>query len=295
MRRTSPCSSAERRRNIAVYASKQKLATRGRFYSEDELVDYDVLRYDVDAAFSPERIWVDGTAELRVKVRSYIMSALTLRLAEPLVVRSIVSPEYGRLLHLRVIGQNSVIVNFPTNLTRNSEFSLQIVYGGRLEPQQIDREGITVDQQQTQEIETTVIPIEPQYVYSNRSYWYPQATVTDYAVARLRVAVPADFDVVASGTMVEPPAPLAPASGENSQRPRKLFVFEAVRPLRYLACVISRFTRLPPREMVVPAHNRRVTVGAPASRAARKRRWWPRRSTSPPRCRFRTSAPRPRR
>ena len=33
-----------RRRNIAVYASTQKLASRGRFYGEDELVDYDVLR-----------------------------------------------------------------------------------------------------------------------------------------------------------------------------------------------------------------------------------------------------------
>ena len=34
----------KRRRNIAVYASRQKLGIRGRFYSEDELVDYDVLR-----------------------------------------------------------------------------------------------------------------------------------------------------------------------------------------------------------------------------------------------------------
>ena len=44
-----------RRRNISVYASPEKLATRGRFYSEDDLVDYDVLDYDLDVVITPER------------------------------------------------------------------------------------------------------------------------------------------------------------------------------------------------------------------------------------------------
>ena len=44
------------------------------------------------------------------------------------------------------------------------------------------------------------IPLEPQSTYSNRSYWYPQATVTDYATAKMTLTVPGDFDVVASGT-----------------------------------------------------------------------------------------------
>ena len=46
-----------------------------------------------------------------------------------------------------------------------------------------------------------MIPPEPHYVYSNRSYWYPQATVTDYATAQAaHHACRQDFDVVASGT-----------------------------------------------------------------------------------------------
>ena len=43
-----------RRRNIAVYASQEKLAARGRFYSEDDLIDYDVLSYEIEAAFNPD-------------------------------------------------------------------------------------------------------------------------------------------------------------------------------------------------------------------------------------------------
>ena len=42
--------------------SKQKLATRGRFYNEDDLVDYDVLDYDIDVAALPDRPWIEGRA-----------------------------------------------------------------------------------------------------------------------------------------------------------------------------------------------------------------------------------------
>ena len=41
------------------------------------------------------------------------ISSLTLRLAEPLVVQSVVSDEYGRLFNMRVKDQNSVVVSLP--------------------------------------------------------------------------------------------------------------------------------------------------------------------------------------
>jgi hypothetical protein len=241
-----------RRRNIAVYASEQKLASRGRFYSEDDTADYDVLRYDVDVSFAPHRMWVSGNARVKIRIRAYALTAITLRLAEPLAVRGILSPEYGRLLHLRVVGQNSVIVNFPTSVLRDTELWLHVVYGGRLEPQQIDREGITVTQQQQQVQEQIYIPIEPHYLYSNRSYWYPQSPVTDYATAHLRVTVPPDLDVVATGIQAGPPAP-APGPVEPGERPDKLFVFSADSPVRYLACIISRFEGVVSRSLPAPS------------------------------------------
>jgi len=116
----------KRHHNIALYASKQKLATRGRFYNEDDLVDYDVLHYDIDVAASPDRQWIDGKTTLRIKVRSYVLGTLTLRLADPLVVQSIVSYEYGRLFGIRVKNQNTLVVNLPTALTRDTEITLTI-------------------------------------------------------------------------------------------------------------------------------------------------------------------------
>jgi hypothetical protein len=40
--------SRERKRNVSIYASPQKLASRGAFYDEDDLTEYDVLDYDLD-------------------------------------------------------------------------------------------------------------------------------------------------------------------------------------------------------------------------------------------------------
>jgi hypothetical protein len=257
-----------RKRNISVYASREKLAARGRFYSEDDLVDYDVEHYDLEVAFAPERVWLDGYLRMRLRVRAHILSSLTLRLAEPLVVRHIVSPELGRLLHLRVVGQNNVIVNLPQTLRRDAVVSLYVTYGGRLEPQRVEQEALGVSQGQVG-VEQAHIPIEPQYVYSNRSYWYPQAMVNDYATAQLRITVPPDYAVVASGMPAGPPA-AAPGPVEAGERPRRLFVFDAAQPIRYLSFIASRFDHVVSRTIDTPPSGRNagelsggVGAGAP--------------------------------
>jgi hypothetical protein len=224
-----------RRKNIAVYPSDQKLTTRGRFFSEDDKADYDITHYEVDASFAPDRLWIDGTTKITLRTRSPFFSTLTLRLANSLVVRSVTSPQFGRLLHLRVVGQNNVLVGFPSTVVMDSAIDLIITYGGRLQPQGVDREAVTVDQDRVQE--DVVIALEPQFLYSSRSYWYPQSPVTDYATARLAISVPSDFDVVASGK----PQGVTPLPTAPGVRPRKRFEFASEEPARYLAILVSRF------------------------------------------------------
>jgi hypothetical protein len=226
-----------RHRNIAVYASSGKLASRGRFFSEDDKVDYDITRYEIEASFAPERMWVDGTAKITLRTRQSYLSTLTLRLADPLVVRSVTSPQFGRLLHLRVVGQNNVLVGFPGTVVSESDIEVVVTYGGRLPPQSVDREAIALGQDQARG-DQIVIPVEPVYIYSNRSYWYPQAPVTDFATATLTVTVPGEMDAIATGTREGPPVLVPAAPG---QRPRKRYVFESAHPARYLSILISRF------------------------------------------------------
>jgi hypothetical protein len=235
----------KRHKNIALYPSQEKMVRRGQAsYNEDDLVDYDVLDYEIEVAATPERQWIDGRARMRLKVRSYVLGTLMLRLADPLIVQSIVSYEYGRLFGIRVKNQNTLVVNLPTTLTRDSVLTLTIAYAGRLEPQAPERETIgPFEEQQRSSGEDVPMMMqpEPSYLYSSRSYWYPQAPVSDYATARLHVSVPPGIDCVASGEL-EPGFPTMVAGKEPALN-RKLYVFTAAQPLRYLAFILSRFAR----------------------------------------------------
>ena len=237
-----------RRRNLSIYSSKTKLATRGPFFDEDESAEIDVLDYNVDSTFTPDRLWMDGRTRLRVRVRAHALSALTLRLADRLVVRSVISNLHGRLLHVRVRNQNSLVVNLPEPLNRNDEITLTVTYGGRHEPQGLDRENIAVGAQ-VQTSEVAFAEPEPHYLYSSRSYWYAQAPQSDYAQATIRFTVPAAFGAVCSGE----PATGSPVTlrGATDQAARRLFVFVATTPLRYLSCVVSRFSAVDTRNLTV--------------------------------------------
>lgn len=234
----------KRHRNISLYASKQKLASRGRFYNEDDLVDYDVIDYDVDVTSLPDRQWIEGRTRIFLKTRAYILNTITLKLADSLVVQSVVSNEFGRLFGIRVKNQNTLVVNLPSTVLKDTTITLIVSYAGRLEAQAPEREAIAVagaPQQRPVEGEMPMISAEPSYLYSSRSFWYPQAVVSDYATARIRLIVPAAFEAVASGEL-EPGFPtLLP--GRDVTQNRKLYAYVASQPLRYLAFVVSRFVR----------------------------------------------------
>ncbi len=228
-----------RRKNIALYASPQKLETRGRFYNEDDLADYDVLSYDLDAAITPERAWIDGNATVTLKVRAPSLGTLTLRLADPLAVQTITSAELGRLLFFRVVGQNSIIVSLPMRVFKDQQFSLTVAYSGRLDSQALDREAVNVSADGQEFNEFPISEPEPRFIYSNRVFWYPQGQVTDYATATMRITVPEALGCVGSGDLVDV-RPVSVRTDRGELR-RRQFTFQARRPLRYLACVISRF------------------------------------------------------
>lgn len=231
----------KRHKNISVYTSAQKLARRGAFYNEDELADYDVLDYNIDVTFSPDRMWLEGRARLRLRVRSAVLGTLTLRLAEPLAVQSIASDRFGRLFGVRVRNQNSIVVNLPGIVLRDTDITLTVAYNGRLEPQSADRETVMVQRSAAQEDQPLSIPLEPTYLYSNRSLWYPQAGVTDYATATIRITLPASLDCIASGDP-DVGSPLVLSSSDSS-RAQKIYSFTATQPVRYLAFLATRLAR----------------------------------------------------
>jgi hypothetical protein len=224
-----------RHRNIAVYTSAARLATRGRFYSEDDAADYHVESYDIDASFEPARRWLEGETQVKLTVVSPSTSTITLQLADSLLVSSVSAREYGRLLAVRVRGQNAVVVSFPAPLPAGLKVTLDIAYSGTVTPQAVDREAM--GQAQIPGDEPMEARLEESYLYSNQTYWYPQAPASGYATATLHVRVPQNFSCVASGELVE-----SAAADERAAKPgpqRRRFTFVATRPARYFACLIT--------------------------------------------------------
>ena len=250
-----------RRRNIAVYASRQKLSTRGRFYGEDELVEYDVLRHELDVAFSPDRLWIDGRVDDQGQDPSVALSSMTLRLAEALTVRD-VSSEPG---------------------------PAAVPAGHRAE--QRDRELSDLAAPQRRDLASARLR-RPARAAADRSRRHrPRPAGERPAGGRLhpgRAAVHLQQPELLVSAEHRSPTTRPAAShhgpggirrrrerhrdraagagtgrGRPGQRARKQYVFEADRPMRYLACVISRFTRVASRERLDPGgRDRRAATAA---------------------------------
>jgi hypothetical protein len=224
--------------HIATYASTSRLATRGRFYSDDDGADCSVVSYDIDTTFDPGRRWLDGRTRLHLQVVAASVSTLTLRLADTLAVTSVSSNEYGRLLAVRPRGQNSLIVALPVSVPRGAELTLDVAYAGTLIPQPLDQEvaGQVSPQIVSRHPPPAEVRLEVSLLYSNRTYWYPQTAAQSYSTGTLRVRVPQSYSCVASGELVS-----APVSDEGSKSgdPWRQFTFVAARPARYFACLIT--------------------------------------------------------
>ncbi len=225
-----------RNRTVAIYPSKEKLATRGPFFSEDDNKDFDIVHYDIDASFDPRREWIDGRATVTITPRRGAISSLILKLAEPLVVRSVTSRQLGYLMALRVSGQEDVIINLPQSLRAGEFVDLEFTYGGRLPPVAPEREALSMQN------EVFTIQAQPSYIYTGRSGWYPQGEVTDYATATLLLRVPEDHSAVASGSLGDGYPRVIPSDRVGRRGGSwKEYQFSATQPVRYLGWAISRF------------------------------------------------------
>jgi hypothetical protein len=221
-----------RTRTIAIYPSKDTLASRTSS-STNNLRMFDIVHYDIAASLDPRREWIDGKATLMVGP-AHPVSTLTFSLAEPLTVQSVTSRRLGYLMALRVSGQQDLIINLPEPLRPNELLDLEFTYSGRLPAVNPESEAMAVAQQS----DFFGIQVQPSYIYTGRSRWYPQAEVTDYATANLVLRVPRVCSVcerrARRGVSEADPS-------DTRGLPWREYRFSATQPVRYLGWATSRF------------------------------------------------------
>ena len=226
------------RRTITLYSSP---LNRERSLSDGEGFDIDVRHYDIDIVATPERRWIEGRTRMTIRVGARPIQSVTLQLAETLVVRSVVSDEYGRLFSMRVKDRGRLIITLPTTLTQGAEVTLTVSYEGRLDPERLDGEATTgalfPAWWRARRAEFPARP-EPSFLYTNQSSWYPRPSASHYATATLRITVPTKLTCVASGELDEGSPVSVPAN--DSSPAQRVYVFNAVKPMRYFSFVMSR-------------------------------------------------------
>lgn len=246
----------DRERTVAQYASPEQLERRGRFYDESEFADVDLTDIQLEASFDPEREWLEGRARLRLTTRAPGLTSLRLKLADTLTVTDVHSPELGRLLFLRVRDQQSIVVNLPATLPSGTALTLDIAYRGVLRRQTLHDESAAVTQgggsqsgagqgtgRQADPLSDLMVQQPERYwLLSNRSGWYPQAPVSDYATATMHVSVPAGYEVVGSGRQPLGSPDQRPAASRGQLGTRR-YTFTAAQPVRYLSLAISALAR----------------------------------------------------
>ena len=244
---------------LSSYVSPERLAKRGRVYDEDAETPYDIERCELDVTFDPSRFQLSGRAALLIKVKAERVATLIFRLDDALAVTSVSTPGFGRLLAMRVVGQDRVLVEPSGSRVSRRRARRRIHLHGTPGASPLDREAllpVSDDQQrpslQAQPAEIFQPDPEPLLIYSGRVAWYPQSFVSDYAPASMRFTVPAEYNVAASGSLVRSSLSTVddPAKPGGTRSLRSV-EFAAARPVRYLGCVIGR---------LAPAGRARVDV-----------------------------------
>ena len=195
---------------------------------------------------------------MRLKVRAPRLGALTLRLADSLVVQSVVSDRVRPAVrHPREEPEHDSSSTCRRRCCRTRELTLTIAYGGRLEPQTPDRETLharrSAMQRSPPEDDAGASPPEPSFLYSSRSYWYPQATghrLRDRDASASRCRRRSTASRAASS---QPGSPGACSPATIRRRTAKVYVFTAHAP-----AALPRVHRQPLRR-----GPRRSTVASP--------------------------------
>lgn len=238
---------------ISLYPSARHRAENGTYFDDRDTTAFDVLDYDILATFEPagvqqeslqaraqlEGCWIDGTTRLALRVTNVGMKVFSLQLDDALHVSSVRSRELGPLTFFRMTGRNTVVIQLPSSLPIDTDFSVTVNYAGLLRGQEPDENwmGRTRDLF-TESPQPTFGVRERRYIYSGAVAWYPQAPTRDFATATMALTVPPKYGVIASGDAEASNPPLSSRPDESEVN---TFWFTTLQPARYLSAVVSRF------------------------------------------------------
>ncbi len=200
---------------------------------------FDVRHYGIDVGYDPESRDLSGKARIEILSRAEALDHLKFRLASELEILKIVDDERRELFFTRDKIRKIVYVYLLAPFRRGETGVIEILYRGRIVPP-VPTTDVAAAQER--------FVFRPRYLtslFTQSANWYPAPAEDDYFTARLKVLVPADYQCVAGGELVERGRfGGAEDVAEIEKLGNPYFIFEYRRPVKYLAFLAGKLDRL---------------------------------------------------
>ena len=192
---------------------------------------YSVDKYDIDVEIDPNTSKIEGKAKLFIKSMIDNLSNLELSIGEQILIKSIMDDKFDNLIHFR--SQQSRLVNIYLNepLMKDEETIIEIDYYGMLKSAKPFQDYMQDDRSKGR---TTKYTIKPIYFYEGSTYWYPQSILPQFSNGRLKITVPSDYLVLATGELKD----------RKEQKYFDTFIYETKVPAKHFSLMLTNKSNL---------------------------------------------------
>lgn len=210
---------------------------------------FEVKSYQIDVDFKPERSFLSGKAKIEVESSVDSLEKLKFKLNPRLHILRIQDEEGRSLFYSQDKLRETLYVYFIHSPPKNKPYSIEVFYRGKLKPPEEVADVVAVPQISRREDMSrkfTFLDVKYEtYLFSQSANWYPSPSESDYFQARLKISIPAEFQCISNGEMVETSfLNKTERVQEKDEAEKAVFIFDVKHPVKYLTFIIGKFTNV---------------------------------------------------
>lgn len=203
---------------------------------------FDVLDYQIDIDFDPDKSYLSGKAEISVASRVRSLDGVKFKINPKMQILRVLDEDRQELLYTKDELRKTLYVYFLQPPTKDQKTTLEIYYRGKIESKkpsaglQYQQEGISLN---------IFDPKYESFLYSRSSHWYPAPFQDDYFTARLKVIVPPKYTILSNGALVEKEVLQGLDNVKDLEKEGNLsFLFDIEKPVKYLSFVVGKLRQI---------------------------------------------------
>ncbi len=230
---------------INLYSPHSEGTQRKMFLSFGQM--FEVKSYEIDLDFKPEQYFLSGKAKIEVESHVDSLEKLKFKLNPKLNILRIQDEEGRSLFYSQDRLRETLYVYLVHPPPKNKPYSIEVFYRGKLRPP-VEITDAIADPQITRREDPgrklSVIDVKFEtFLFSQRANWYPTPSENDYFQARLKISIPATYQCISNGEMIE--TSLLKGTErvrEKDEAENAVYIFDVKNPVKYLSFIIGKFT-----------------------------------------------------